>query len=110
MTDTIENIEGKLERMSKEWDVDIEVLRKRADLAMKHKREIIDLCATDDRMWHFEDYFSDLHPHVKTEPGESDYEEKRAEADARFAREKQAIREMLEEHNKMLSEKYGICE
>jgi len=95
MSDELENVAARVERMSKEWDVDKDVLMKRAELAMRHKREIIDLCGSDDEMWHFEDYFSDLIPHKESIVKVYDIDERMKEVNEDAYKKTLATRELL---------------
>lgn len=62
MPDTVENIENWIKKTAVKWGVTEEELTKRAELALRHKKELEDLCQRGAEMWHYEDYFADLQP------------------------------------------------
>ena len=64
MVDDVENMANWIKAKAKLWNVSERELYERVELALKHKKEIMDICGLNPNtsVWHFEDYFSDLYP------------------------------------------------
>lgn len=104
MKDALEDMEPWIRKHAIKWVVAESLVRARVYMALKHKREIADLCGVGSTSvkWIFEEYFRDLYPQVESKSVDFDELEARAKVDAAAYRDRNAVRRVLEAVRKKL--------